>query len=458
MTLRRTATRLRTTATAVLATALLGSLVAAGTARAGSGPRAADDPVPRTPAAAAAAQQFLPAPVVPAPCSGDGTSGPRVQLLYVRGQGQADRLDALRSDFRIRAGKINGRIVQSSDAMGERREVRYVHDASCDPTVTRVVLPAPTVDDIPDLAVALAAQGFGRQDRKYVVWAENNACGLAFPVPGAPGGDARPGAANAYNHGGGYAMVGLNHSGCINNNDIELHELMHGLGAVRGEAPRGTPGGHCDFANDVMCYNDNTVPGWPWPQPLRPCPQPGIPDNISRLDCSRDTYFNPKPQPGSYLARGWNSADSAFLIRPDHLVPAIATPRTASGRTADLDQAWTADDTRIKAENDYGPAAQRWHLAKLPDNRYRISSVLAHQKVMAVNTNGGRTVDGTTRFTHLMPWADAEHQKWTLRPVGNRQYEVVGHDNGCLTAETFGQALRTAACDGSAKQRWEFRF
>ncbi|MEO3973136.1 hypothetical protein [Streptomyces sp. CAU 1734] len=454
MTLRHTASRLRTTAAAVLATAFIGSLAATGTARAETAP-AAVEPAPRTAASLAAAQQFQPAPVVPASCSGNGTSGPRVQLLYVRGQNQPDRLDALRSDFRTRAGKINGRIVQSSEAMGERREVRYVHDASCDPTVTRVVLPYPDVDNVPGgMAAALSAQGFGATDRKYVIWAENAACGLAWT----PGQDGRPGAANGYNHQGGHAMVGLKGIGCIDNNDIELHEMLHLLGAVQVQAPLGTAGSHCTFDKDVMCYNDGTIPGWTPTTPLNPCPTPNVPADISWVDCSRDTYFNPKPQPGSHLARSWNVADSAFLIRPDHLVPAISTLRSATGHAADLDNAWTSDGTRIKAEGDWGPAAQRWHMTKLPDNRYRISPVLAHTKAMVINTNPAQIVDGTNRFTHLQPWTGAEYQKWSLRSVGNRQYEVVANDNGCLTAESFGQALRTAACDGSAKQRWEFRF
>ncbi len=62
-------------------------------------------------------------PQVTPPCDGDGQSGPRVQMLYVRGDAQPDRLPQLRATFVQRAAEMNGLFVRSSDAAGSRREI-----------------------------------------------------------------------------------------------------------------------------------------------------------------------------------------------------------------------------------------------------------------------------------------------------------------------------------------------
>ncbi|MFI5617908.1 RICIN domain-containing protein [Streptomyces sp. NPDC051567] len=465
MKLKGTASRLRSAATVVLSTAVLGTLVASGAVAQTTAPA----PTPRPSVSVFDAQTWevhedkempgslsaplsafaTPTPPVVAPsCDGDGTSGQRVQLLYVRGQNQPDRLDQFRSEFVTRASKINGRFVQTSEARGERREVRYVHDSACVPTVTRVVIPQADMNSHNGVGQALSNQGYNRNDRKYLFWAENQGCGLAW---GPPGGNSNPGHDNVANRSVGYAMISMQTGSCFDAIDIELHELLHTMGAVQSDAPKATSNGHCYFRGDIMCYDDGGIPASPGT--LIDCQYPGT----SWIDCNRDTYFHPKPQPGSYLSNHWNVANSSFLIRPAHSLPAIASLVSVTGPAADLDNAWTADGTRVKAEGNYRPEAQRWNLTRLSDGKYRLNSRLAPGKVLDSNTDRTRIVDGSSYFAQLWTQSNTENQKWTLRPVGTGRYEIVGHEGGCLTAEALGSVLGVWTCNGADKQRWEIQ-
>lgn len=89
-----------------------------------------------------------------------------------------------------------------------------------------------------------------------------------------------------------------------------LHEYAHTMGAVQPSAPHATVKEetdgqkHCrdsqtigQGGTDIMCKSDgqgevfgNECPGF---YPFR-------------FDCNNDDYFNPKPEPGSYLATHWN--------------------------------------------------------------------------------------------------------------------------------------------------------
>lgn len=96
--------------------------------------------------------------------------------------------------------------------------------------------------------------------------------------------------------------------------------------ALQANAPHSTqpagftsPGyGHCWQGSDVMCY----VEGPGASHPMRyDCPRTAgaIPQVY---DCGRDDYFNPAPEPGSYLARAWNVYNSAFLAPCVQIAPA----------------------------------------------------------------------------------------------------------------------------------------
>lgn len=90
-----------------------------------------------------------------------------------------------------------------------------------------------------------------------------------------------------------------------------LHEASHAIGAVSLDAPNSTGADHCNVTQDVMCYAD----GGPMGQAgdLRAGCAPRDDVMAQPYDCTGQTYFNPKPAPGSYLATHWNLYDSAFM-------------------------------------------------------------------------------------------------------------------------------------------------
>ena len=179
-------------------------------------------------------------------------------------------------------------------------------DSSCNLVVLNVVLSATGDDNFGNMVNALQAQGYDRNDRKYMVFMDANVyCGIGGII-----GDDQAGAANANNGGPSY---GRSDAGCWNG-ATAAHEHMHNLGGVQRSAPHSTyrqnpnhPNTwHCSDEWDVMCYAD--APGV---QITVVCP-----DNShdQRFDCSHDDYYHTNPQADSYLATHWNAANSLYLI------------------------------------------------------------------------------------------------------------------------------------------------
>jgi len=244
-------------------------------------------------------------------CDGDGVSGKRVQLVYVHGDAQTDRYADLLPTFQEFSTEIDADFVEASTRLttaGGIRHVRFVHDASCHATVDDVTIPQSSMTDENAVSTAIAAQGYNRADRKYLVWWDADACGLSFGNPG----DDSPGADNGNNSGPNYSMLGA--QGVCFGWPASAHELLHSLGAVQRSAPHATTNGHCWDDEDIMCYDDGGIP--PGQTLTKVCA--GAPEN--QIDCNEDDYFNTDPAPGSYLATHWNVANSEFLI--DTPVPA----------------------------------------------------------------------------------------------------------------------------------------
>jgi hypothetical protein len=250
-------------------------------------------------------------------CDGDGTTGKRVQLLYVRETSQTDRLSQYLATFQGWAGQIDQAFLGDAQATGGWREARWVHDRFCVPTVTTVVVANGTLSSYSATNTAVKNAGYNRTDRKYLAFTETSSwCGLAGGGIGAN--DDRPGAENRYNTGGDLASVG---SGCWGWAPA-THELLHTLGAVVSTAPHATAYGHCWDDEDIMCYDDGGIPNPPGAL-LKVCA--GAPEN--QLDCNHDDYYNVNPPAGSWLAGHWNVANSQFLLTTP---PATVTP-AASG-------------------------------------------------------------------------------------------------------------------------------
>ncbi|MFL4951843.1 hypothetical protein ACJ6WE_37755 [Streptomyces sp. MMS24-I31] len=233
------------------------------------------------------------------PCTGDGKSGNRVQVLYVHAPGQ-NRLAQYRSSFQRWAADTDSIYNDSAKETGGTRHIRFLTDSACAAKVTAVELPASDMQSFDGMNRDLGAKGFDRHDRKYLIFSDaKKYCGI-----GTLAGDDRPGAGNLSNFGPSYARVD---AGCWSG-QTAAHELGHNLGAVNDSAPHSSRGGHCVDEWDIMCYSDT---------PYHPRMQVLCPDRAKdyRLDCNHDDYYNTAPKPGSYLATHWNVADNSFLTK-----------------------------------------------------------------------------------------------------------------------------------------------
>ncbi|MDJ0347261.1 RICIN domain-containing protein [Streptomyces sp. H10-C2] len=231
-------------------------------------------------------------------CDGDGSTGNRVQVVYVHGPG-SNRFAEYLPSYKKWAHDSDVIYNASAAETGGVRHIRYVTESDCTVAVLNLEVPAGALQDFSATNQALATQGLNRRDRKYMIFADANVyCGI-----GSFAGDERPGPENTSNFGPSY---GRTDSGCWGGS-TPAHELGHNLGAVNNSAPHSSGGGHCVDEWDLMCYSDT---------PYHPQMQIRCPDRASddRLDCNHDDYFNTSPQPGSYLTTHWNVADNQFLL------------------------------------------------------------------------------------------------------------------------------------------------
>ncbi|MEV0136131.1 hypothetical protein AB0H83_47805 [Dactylosporangium sp. NPDC050688] len=273
-------------------------------------------------AAAPAAAQSL------AVCEGDGTSGRRVEVLYIHGS--TSRYAQYLETFRTLAEGVDTIFNESAKETGGERHVRYVTETvngACRPVVRDVQIAdsALHANDWAPLLNAVKAAGYNRTDRKYLQFVDADVyCGI-----GGLAGDTRKSDANRSNSGPEYARAD---NGCWTAG-VAAHELGHTLGAVNNNAPNASGYGHCTDEWDVMCYKDgdNVV--------VRTvCTNRSHDD---RLDCNHDDYYSTNPPAGSYLSQYYNVADNLFLIKgtggnpqPD---PNLARSATAS---ASYTSAW----------------------------------------------------------------------------------------------------------------------
>ncbi|MER7578554.1 RICIN domain-containing protein [Kitasatospora sp. NPDC097691] len=254
----------------------------------GSGSAAADA-APGVPAAPAGSKVV---------CDGDGSSGNRVQVVYVHSP-SSDRFAQYLPSFKKWAADVDVIYNASAAETGGERHVRFVTESDCTASVLNVQISDAEIQDFNATNRAVAAQGFNRKDRKYMMFTDAKVyCGI-----GTFAGDERPSQDNLSNFGPSY---GRTDSGCWSGSTA-AHELGHNLGAVNNSAPNSSKAGHCVDEWDIMCYSD--APNYP--QMRTVCPDRAHDD---RLDCNHDDYYNTSPAQGSYLTTHWNVANNRFLI------------------------------------------------------------------------------------------------------------------------------------------------
>jgi hypothetical protein len=287
-------------------------------------------------------------------CTGDGVDGNRVQAVYAYPADGQDHYDAVAPYIRQWAALGDQVLNDSAAETGGVRHVRYVTDARCQVEVAKVALSPDGLASIAGTAADLAAQGFDRPDRKYLVWVDAYVyCGVATVEP-----DDRPGQNNANNGNGTPGMVARIDRGCwgMPSDSAEAHELTHILGGVQPTAPHGTWNYHCSDESELMCYDDDsTADGYVGSHgQLVPlvyvCPK----SHERLLDCGGDDYFSANPDPNGWLAQHWNVANSSFLTSegppsvPDSTAPRATAPKArVEGRLADrvpVRLRWTSKD------------------------------------------------------------------------------------------------------------------
>jgi len=241
-------------------------------------------------------------------CDGDGTSGYRVQAMYVVEADKTNRYDALKSNFQLWAAGVDDVVNRSAALTGGVRHVRYVTEAGgggCVAKVLNVTVPAGSMASFGATISAVQSLGYNLAGRKYLMWTDATAlCGIASMYTNDTASQANP-------NNGAYPQYARIDAGCWGFGDggtghsVESHELLHTLGGVQSTAPHATTAGHCWDESDAMCYADGGGHAM-----VQVCPT----DREYFFDCNTDDYFSTYPDPGSYLDNHWNSADSRFLI------------------------------------------------------------------------------------------------------------------------------------------------
>ena len=251
------------------------------------------------------------------------SSGPRVQTVYARPVTGRDRYASSLTSFRGWAGAVEKTVDDSARKTKGARHVRFVSTpsgSSCVLSVLNLALPAQAFGSFSAMISALQDKGLDDPHTKYLVWADSSVyCGVASGYH-----DDKPSQDNLNN--GAFPTYARVDRPCWG--QAEAHELMHMLGAVQPAAPNATGGLHCRDGADVMCYDDRTAGS----TQKAVCPS----SHAALLDCRSDDYFSTSPPAGSWLARHWNTAHSAFLARgwtdpaPSSAAPSSPSPKPAA--------------------------------------------------------------------------------------------------------------------------------
>ncbi|MEO5842411.1 MAG: hypothetical protein ABIQ73_10310 [Acidimicrobiales bacterium] len=288
-------------------------------------------------------------------CYGDGTSGIRVQAVYVLPPGPApppSALNARLDQIKTYAAQVETEVAASAQQTGGERHVKWVTNASCDLDIMQVTLTSATSPNLSTNATEMANMGNDRSDRLYLMWVEAaQVCGVGNLSP-----LDTPTSMNTNTYGPRFTRVDVPCFGIA-----ETHELGHNMGAVQVSAPHSTAGGHCIDEWDIMCYADGSLnprtgvnavmddtnktngkcPGTP--DTSTGPSTPGTPGTgYNRLyDCNHDDYFHTNPTAGNYLVDHWNIANHPVLAQTD------STGTTGAGGYHSLTRPVRVADTRF---------------------------------------------------------------------------------------------------------------
>ncbi|MFT4037442.1 MAG: hypothetical protein QM692_04625 [Thermomicrobiales bacterium] len=235
-------------------------------------------------------------------CVGDGVSGARVQVLYVRPSNQASNFAAYQTSFRTWAAAANDTFAAAAAQTGGSRSLRFVTTPGCAIDVQEVTIAPGQNSDVDTLFAAIRAKGFTNTNRHYLAFVDSGMAGACGH--GSLEDDDWAAQTNRHNYTPGIAAV---YSNCWSEPSVAVHELLHTLGAVQLSAPNASGYFHCIDEYDVMCYSDG-----PGVTMRYDCPNASL--DTTMIDCGKNDYFHTNPPAGNYLASHWNTANSRFLI------------------------------------------------------------------------------------------------------------------------------------------------
>jgi hypothetical protein len=278
------------------------------------------------PAASHSPQAASAAAAITVVCDGNGTAGQRVQVMYAHPAGTTDQFASYKTSIQQWAAEVEADFNTSAAQTGGNRHVRFVHDASCTPSVLDVTLSSSGASDYSTTVNELYALGYNHTDRKYMIFMDAHVyCGISDVNV-----DDQSGTRNVANSGPNYARID---AGCWSG-VIAGHELMHTLGGVQLTAPHSDGNFHCTEGYDNMCdHSGHAV--------TTVCTNTA---GDSWFDCNHNDYFSTSPAAGSYLATHWNTANSQFLFQTTQAPSAVTlTDMTAHAASSDPTQSATSD-------------------------------------------------------------------------------------------------------------------
>ncbi|HEX2084830.1 MAG TPA: hypothetical protein VHF89_04040 [Solirubrobacteraceae bacterium] len=288
----------------------------------------------------------------------------QLKLVYAYASDQPNRFDQLDDRLQANVSLLSRYLAGQS---GGEKTLRWDMGTSCGPQyadIQVVQLPKTRAEYVPGgapsfLAVAGDVEAIvePQQDgpRNWVVYADglygtNGVAGAAWRIH-----DDDP--AGAPHNAGRLESVTFGPQTLPSNGyawpSVMLHEITHNLGAVQNAAPHSTGKGHCNDRYDVMCYPD----GGPSSAPFERCPIIAG-DVTETFDCGGDTYFNPSPPAGSYLAERWNVFNSAHLGSCAELAAGCAA---TTNTTPAAPVAWRSSSYGVTLSgDDAGTPADAW--------------------------------------------------------------------------------------------------
>lgn len=261
--------------------------------------------------------------------NGQGTSGHRVQMVYVT-KATNDTFNQDLPTLRSIAAGVDITFMNSAAKTGGKRQVKWVRNNQCKIEVKKIIINNSTfyenlrqfyANDVNAMIKKLKDNGVNSSDTKYMVYV-NNKNGAWGPWLLSRR-DNSKGASNKNNMTS-YQFIGrpLWEQNDLPSQRVSSMLLMSALGAQQPTAPHaykyfdGSYYGRFSDNEDILGFQGG--PGVP--AVTYPCPQDpndyGNGGSYYLFDCNNDDYFNTNPKPGSYLSKNWNTANSPYLFTP----------------------------------------------------------------------------------------------------------------------------------------------